>query len=436
MKTTESIGATFQQFKSGLTLIHQEMTTAAVTVDIWVQAGAIAEPQNWSGIAHFLEHMIFKGTDKILPGQFDAIIESQGGVTNAATSHDYAHYMFTIAATNFASTLPHLIEMLLHASIPDQEFDQERSVVLAEMHQAMDNPDWLAYQEVVQAAYGQHPYGRSVLGSEEVINNLTPQDMRKFWGDRYRPELMTIAVVGAVSLAETEQVINQAFNFGDYAGATHSNPVSAPIPVIRGIQRQTIYLPRLQHSRLTMAWLGAGINDLEAACGLEIISVILAEGRTSRLVRTLREELGWVQDIGSGFALQREPGLFTVNAYLDSTFLEPVEHKIREEIYQFSEVLVTDQELQRAKRSLSNNFAFGLESPNQLASFLGYHGMLGCKDFCINWSTAYVGIVNKLTAAALQSLAQKYLSPDHYIVTSAIPQESPQESMIASRLCK
>jgi len=259
MKTTEPT-ATFRKFESGLTLIHQEMTTAVVTVDIWVQAGAIAEPQNWSGMAHFLEHMIFKGTDKILPGQFDTMIESQGGITNAATSHDYAHYMFTIAATNFASTLPHLVEMLLNASIPDHEFDQERSVVLAEMHQAMDNPDWLAYQELVQAAYGEHPYSRSVLGSEEVINNLTPQNMREFWGDRYRPELMTIAVVGAVSLAETEYVINQAFgchNFtfnGNHRNQWHnSQPLSAPIPVIKGIQRQTIYLPRLQHGRLTMA---------------------------------------------------------------------------------------------------------------------------------------------------------------------------------------
>lgn len=423
--------ATFHKLSNGLTLIHQEIpTTSTVTVDVWVEAGAVSEPSEWSGMAHFLEHMIFKGTNKILPGQFDCMIESKGGITNAATSHDYAHFMFTTAAHHFANTLPPLAEMLLCASIPDQEFSQERLVVIEEIHQALDDPDWLCYQNLLQIAYGQHPYGRSVLGTPEILQHLTPEEMRRYHRSRYRPELMTVVVVGAVNLVETIALVSQSFALS----LRNSNPtVSSKIENnvekmpncqldLTGIRRKISHLPRLQHSRLTMAWLGPSVTDWQDALQLELLAVILAGGRSSRLVRELREELGWVQDIGSSFSMQKEPSLFSISAYLDACYLEHVEHKVQQYVSELSENLVTSSELSRAKRNLRNNFAFALESPHQLAGFLGYHGMLGCKNLCANWSTAYNDLITAVEPKDLQDLAKKYLSPNSYVLTSLIPE--------------
>jgi predicted Zn-dependent peptidase len=373
-------------------------------------------------MAHFLEHMIFKGTDRILPGEFDRIIESQGGVANAATSHDYAHYTFTTAASSFASTLPYLAEMLLEACIPDDEFEQERLVVLEEMRQSHDDPDWLAFQNLMQTAYGQHPYNRSVLGSEEILLGLTPDHMRCFHRSCYRPDLMTVVVVGAISRQEAIDVVSAAFSGCNPAanGDMEAN-LDVASPALCDVRRHLDCLPRLQHGRMTMAWLGPCVDRLEDALQLDLISTILAEGRTSRLVKELREEMGWVQDICSGFTMQKDPGLFTVGAYLDTQYLEPVEHKVLEQIERITTVPVTDAELQRAKRSLCNDFAFAVESPNQLAGFLGYYGLLGCQGLCSDWSRIYTNTIAKVQPQDLLQLAQKYLSTQKYAIATLLP---------------
>jgi zinc protease len=427
-KTVEEVGlgATFLKLDNGLTLIHQEIAaTSVVSVDVWVQAGTMTEPEECSGIAHFLEHMIFKGTENILPGEFDCLIELQGGVANAATSHDYAHYTFTTASDRFSATLPHLAEMLLEASIPDDEFEQERLVVLEEMRQSHDDPDWLAFQNLMQTAYGNHPYKRSILGSEEVILSLTPDQMRRFHCDRYRPDLMTVVVVGAIAQQEAIDVVSAAFASSS-AGSIHilsefCGIGAATLPTLSGICRHQDCLSRLQHSRMTMAWMGPCVDRLEDALQLELVSTILAEGRASRLVKELREDLGWVHDICSGFTLQKEPGLFTVGAYLDAQYLEPVEHKVLEQIHQIATTPVTTSELQRAKRSLCNSFAFAVESPDRLASFLGYHGLLGCQGLCADWPYFYASTIEKVRPQDLLKLAQKYLSPEKYAIASLVP---------------
>ncbi len=427
-RTVEKVGlgATFLELDNGLTLIHQEIpATSVVSVDVWVQAGTMTEPEECSGIAHFLEHMIFKGTENILPGEFDCLIELQGGVANAATSHDYAHYTFTTASGSFDSTLPYLAEMLLDASIPDDQFAQEQLVVLEEMRQSQDDPDWLAFQNLMQTAYSNHPYKRSVLGSEETILSLTPDQMRRFHRNRYRPDLITVVVVGAIAQQEAIDVVSAAFSCSNTHTADRKAEFSAirsaTLPTLSSIRRHQDYLPRLQHSRMTMAWMGPCVDHLEDALQLELVSAILAEGRTSRLVKALREDLGWVHDICSGFTLQREPGLFTVGAYLDAQYLEPVEHKVLEQIYQITTTPVSLAELQRAKRSLCNSFAFAVESPDRLASFLGYHGLLGCQSLCSDWSYLYASTIEKVQPQDLLTLAQKYLSPEKYAIASLVP---------------
>jgi zinc protease len=435
------LGAAFLKLENGLTLIHQEIsTTSVVSVDIWVQAGTTSEPEEWAGMAHFLEHMIFKGTQRILPGEFDLVIESQGGIANAATSLDYTHFTFTTAANQFGIILPYLADMLLHASIPDREFDQERLVVIEEIRQALDDPDWLAYQSLMETVYGSHPYSRSVLGSIDVLEQLTPAQMRTYHRHHYRPDQMTIAVVGAISDLEAKAIVEVAFQLQELnqelcqelsETSSNSSLSHAVNPIVKdrvnaqvnltGIRRYNERSPRLKHSRLTMAWLGASVESLEDALGLELISVILAEGRASRLVKELREDIGWVQDIGSGFIMQKESGLFTISAYLDRSYLEPVEHKILERVTQLSESLVTEAELDRARRSLCNNFAFSLESPNQLANFLGFHGLLGCQELCANWATTYCDLIRRVQPSNIQALAQKYLSPQHYAIATLEP---------------
>ena len=380
-----------------------------VALDVWVKAGATQEPDSWSGMAHFLEHMIFKGTDSIAPVEFDQIIENRGGVTNAATSHDYAHFYVTAAASYLAETTQPLAELLLRASIPDAEFDRERDVVLEEIRQAQDDPDWLGFQAMMETVYQCHPYRRSVLGTEELLMSLTPHEMRCFHRSHYQPENMTVVIVGGVEEAQAMDLTSQAFGeFSDRWECPKLVAVAEP-PLVE-MRRQELYLPRLEQARLMMAWTGPGVAQLESACGLDLLSVLLADGRSSRLVRELREELQLVQAIESSFSLQRESSLFTISAVLAAEDVERVESVICDRLWQLQSELVSEVELLRCKRLLCNDFAFSIETPAQLAGLYGYYNTIAKAELAMSYPTK----IQAFEPLDIQRLARQYLSPKHY----------------------
>ena len=405
------------QLDNGVTFIHQEIaTTPVVVADVWVRAGATREPNPWFGMAHFLEHMIFKGTATLPPGVFDENIENRGGVTNAATSYDYAHYTLTTAATYLEDTLPHLGELLLNAAIPEAEFDRERDVVLEEIRQAQDDPDWLGFQALIQSVYPQHPYGRSVLGTEQELMQQSAEEMRCFHRAHYQPENMTVVVVGGIAEKPALELVNRTFeNFGDRTSCPQFEPV-VQSPLI-GIRRQELHLPRLEQARLTMAWTAPGVEKLRSAYGLDLLSVLLAEGRTSRLVRDLREELQLVQGICANLSLQRESSLFTISAWLEPEELEKVEALICAHLEDLQNVEISDAELARTRRLLCNEYAFSTETPNQLTGLYGYYNTIAQAEL----SVTYPQQIQSFDAQELQQLAQDYLSPDNYAVTVLKP---------------
>ena len=380
-----------------------------VALDVWVRAGATQEPDSWSGMAHFLEHMIFKGTDAIAPGEFDRVIENRGGIANAATSHDYAHFFVNAAADYLAETAQPLAELLLRASLPDAEFDRERDVVLEEIRQAQDNPDWVAFQAMMETVYEHHPYRRSVLGTEELLMSRSPHEMRCFHRSHYQPENMTVAIVGGIDEEQAMEITSKAFeHFCDRWDCPKLEAEAEP-PLVE-IRRQELHLPRLEQARLLMAWTGPGVEQLQSACGLDLLSVLLADGRSSRLVRQLREELQLVEAICSTFSLQRESSLFTISAILEPQHIEEVEARICDRLWELQSEPISETELRRCQRLLCNDFAFSIETPGQLAGLYGYYNTIASAELGLT----YPRKIQAFQASDLQRLARQYLSPRHY----------------------
>lgn len=404
---------------NGLTVIHQQLpSTPVVVADVWLRAGATREPEDSSGMAHFLEHMIFKGTPALAPGVFDREIENRGGMSNAATSHDYTHYFLTTAAPYLEDTLPHLAELLLNAAIPEDEFVREREVVLEEIRQAYDDPDWIGFQALSESVYQHHPYGRSVLGTEPELMKHSPEAMRCFHRAHYQPENMTVVIVGGIAQKSALELVSRTFQqFSKRCDCCPPQSQAVVKPVLAGIGRQELYLPRLEQARLLMAWTGPGVDQLRSAYGLDLLSVLLSEGRTSRLVRELREEQQLVQAISSNFSLQRESSLFTISALLDPQQLERVESLICAHLDQLQNTLVSQGELARCKRLLCNDYAFSTETPNQLAGLYGYYNTISEAKLAF----IYPEQIQSFQAEELQSLAQQYLSPHSYTVTVLKP---------------
>ena len=155
---------TVRNFPNGLTVIAEHLPVDAVNLSVWLNLGSAVEPDEINGMAHFLEHMIFKGTPSIKSGEFERAIEQRGAVTNAATSQDYTNYYITTAPKDFAELAPLQVEVLLNASIPDDAFDRERQVVLEEIRRSEDNPRRRTYQRSMELAFEVLPYKRPVLG--------------------------------------------------------------------------------------------------------------------------------------------------------------------------------------------------------------------------------------------------------------------------------
>ncbi|WP_026100067.1 M16 family metallopeptidase [Fortiea contorta] len=402
---------------NGLTFIHQQIpTTPVVVADVWVRAGATLEQEPWFGMAHFLEHMIFKGTATLPPGAFDYNIENRGGVSNAATSYDYAHYSLTTAAPDLTETLPHLGDLLLNAAIPEDEFIRERDVVLEEIRSYHDDPDWVGFQALLESIYPLHPYGRSVLGTERELMQQSPAAMRQFHRTYYQPENMTVVIVGGITQDLALNLVDSSFkNFAEPLDSPQLAKISQP--TITDIRRQQMYLPRLEQARLLMAWTAPGVAQLRAGYGLNLLSVILSEGRTSRLVRDLREELQIVQGICSNFSLQRESSLFTITAWLEPEDLQQVESLICAHLENLQQTQISQAELARAQRLLCNDYAFSTETPNQLTGLYGYYNTVAQAELAVT----YPQQIQSFAPQELQKLAKQYLSPKNYAVTILKP---------------
>ena len=261
-----------------------------------------------------------------------------------------------------------------------------------------------------------HPYGRSVLGTEEILNQRSPEEMRCFHRAHYQPHNMKVVITGGIPLEPTLELVRHGFRaFAPPAVCPRQPP--APASLWHGIRRQTLVLPRLEQARLLMAWIGPGVDNLDMACGMDILSALLAEGRSSRLVRELREVRQWVLDITSSFSLQRDASLFTLQAWLEPKYLDVVETLISDRLAELGQNPIPTAELTRAQRLLCNDFAFSTETPGQLAGLYGYYGTLAKPEDCYSYSAR----VQAHTPESLGALARQCLAPSNYAVTVLLP---------------
>lgn len=427
------------RLENGLTLIYQPLAFPVVAVDVWVAAGAAVDPWQQAGMAHFLEHLIFKGTHKTAPGVFDRLVEGCGGATNAATAYDYAHFYITLAAEQLEAVLPTFADLLLNAAIPKTEFEAERQVVLEELRQAQDDPDWVGFQALLEQVYApdlEHPYRRPILGTEAQLLTQSPEAVRQFHRSHYRPENLTVVVAGGVGRDRTLSLFNTHFGAANPGPKAASPPFRLPVSPTAPIPasspptdrspvansrplRQTLLLPNLEQTRLMLAWPGPGNQQPEAGAGLDLLAAILTEGRLSRLVKALREERRWVSDVECDYSSDRLGGLLTLTAWLEPEYLAPVEAFIREQILALQQHLVTPAELHRVQIQLTREFAFSLETPSDFAELYGYANTVA--DLATAFD--YPIWIERCTPADLQRLAQDYLLLDHCCVTVLCPED-------------
>jgi zinc protease len=405
------------QLSNGLTIVAEEVPVDAVNLNIWLNVGSILESDAINGMAHFLEHMVFKGTPRLESGEFERLIEERGAVTNAATSQEYTHYYITSAPQDFAELAPLQLDVVLHPSIPDDAFERERMVVLEEIRRSEDNPRRRTFYRAMETCFEQLPYRRPVLGSVDVIEQLSAQQMRDFHGSWYQPSAITAAVVGNLPVEQlidiVESSFSQYFSYSSQNGQKKEfqSPNLTPEKVFTDIVRREYTDNSLQQARLVMMWRVPGMMDLQETYALDVLAVILGQGKVSRLYRDLREDRGLVSQVGVTNMTQGVQGAFYISVVCDSENLEEVERSIIDHIKRIQTEPIEEAELARVCTQVANRFIFGNERPSDRANLYGYYlSQMGTLEPALN----YPHYIQSLKIKDLQEAALSYLSPNAY----------------------
>ncbi|GBF79917.1 M16 family metallopeptidase [Aphanothece sacrum] len=413
-----------QRLPNGLTIIAEQMPVDAVNLNLWFKVGSALESDEINGMAHFLEHMIFKGTPRLASGEFERLIEERGAVTNAATSQEYTHYYITSAPSDFAHLTPLQLEVVLNASIPDEAFERERMVVLEEIRRSDDNPRRRTFYRAMETGFESLPYRRPVLGPTYVIEQLKSQQMRTFHDTWYQPNSMTAVAVGNLPTKQLIDIVadsfEQTYTVKNYQESLPKESLIelTPEAPFTDIVRREYEDNTLQQARLIMMWRVPGLIDLHETYTLDVLSVILGQGKLSRLFRDLREDRGLVTRISASNMTQEIQGVFYISSQLVSENIPKVERLIIEHLQQIQIESVTEAELNRIRTQVSNRFIFGNERPSDRANLYGYYySQLGDLEPALT----YPNTIQSLTKTDIQLAAQKYLKTDAYGITIVKP---------------
>ena len=401
---------------NGATCVVADMEDSVLTcIDFWCKGGSIYEMENEEGMAHFLEHMIFKGSKNLKEGEFDLKIESLGGSSNAATGLDDVHYHILVPPEKTEHALSLLLELLLFPEIEQNAFEMEKEVVLEEIAQAIDQPDEIIYMKLVSECCSPHRYSKPILGDKQTVKNITPKQMKKFHKKHYVGKNCTMCIAG-----EVPKNINSILNNSKLTELkTISELISSNKKITFNTGYKKEFIPRLEGGRILKAWKLPPAEKQLLILGAEIAATLLCEGKGSNNVRKLREEKRIIESIDIDLQILEGGGLILLDVYCPGENLKIAEEEINKILYESTKNNVANKDLERAKKLVTNNLYFSLELSSQIASILGNQALWGRHQSILQ----PVKDIPYWTSRRLNELIFPLFHPDNSFTLIAAPEE-------------
>lgn len=409
-------GPTRHLLANGVPVIIQEHRASdVVAVQLWVRGGARDETAAELGLAHYLEHMLFKGTATRPPGFVEREVEGVGGRINAGTSWDYTFYHTVLPARQVGAAIRMLADVGVNASLEANLLEAEKQVVLEEMRLNDDSPRRFLVRQLFAAAYEGHPYGRPVIGLPDLITALSRDTLVSFYRRHYVPEMFTLVVVGAIDPEEVLRVARETLGALPRSGARR---LPSPLPPSARASRQETVRPGGQ-AHLGLAWQAPRLDDGDTPA-LDLLMSILGRTKASRLVASLRERQGVVSSISSSLSAMEGGGLIMVVAQLEPEQLPRAEAAILEEIRRVRDGGVTAAELKRAITAAEVDHEFAIETAEGRARAYGQAETI----WRLEEELRYVSRIRSVTLAQVQAVARRYLDPERYARVALVPPRS------------
>jgi zinc protease len=397
-------------------LLIEDARSPIVSFQVWYRVGSRNEHRGATGIAHFLEHLMFKGTPSHGPKQFARLVEQNGGQDNAFTSQDVTSYYVDIAADKLDLVIDLEADRMQNLLLDPKEINSERQVVIEERRtRTEDDPSGFLGEEVSSIAFKAHPYGVPIIGWMDDIKRITPDEIRAFYKTYYVPNNAIVAAVGAFRADDALEKIKR--RFGRIPRGKVPPAMLAVEPLQNG-ERRVIVKKQAELPIVYMAW-HVPNHRSDDSVPLEVLSTILAGGRASRLYRDLVYQRQLALEAGgdnSYFSV--DPNLFWFWATpMPGQTPEKLEAELSAHMERLKTEPVTDEELTRAKNQIEAAFVYQEDSIHQRASLLARFELIGgyaMKD-------SFLAKVRAVSAADLTRVARAWFDPDKKSVGVLLP---------------
>ena len=372
---------------NGLRVITEPMPSLrSVAVGCWIDTGTRDENPNEAGASHFLEHLLFKGSETLSARQISERFDAMGAESNAFTSKDHTCFWARLLDDDLEEGLGILAEMLQRPAFRNHEIDAERQVVIEEINMSEDDPADVAFEEFTRAVFAGHPLEAPVLGTRESIRGMTRDDIAGYWKRRYGVGSTVLALTGSVDHAAVVELAGKVF--GDWSGEDVDHEFVAPRmkPVAHVVTRDT------EQAHVVLGGEGFDRAD-ERRWAFEVMNHILGGGMSSRLFTTIREERGLVYTVYSFRASYADTGAWGVYAGTTPEQVGEVLELIHAELDLMVRDGITEDELDRARGAMRGGLALAMEDANSRMIRLGRDELVGAPHLSVGERLAKVEAV-------------------------------------------
>ena len=399
-------------------LIAPSNASDLVTMDVWLGAGTRRETAQNNGVAHFMEHLIFKGTPTQKPGEIDAAIENLGGSLNASTSYDWAHFYGTVGAEDAPAALAVLADAVQNAEMRQADIDAEKPVILSEMAREANSATGRVARSFNSLCFPTHPYGRPLLGSARNVSDMPRATILDFYHTYYAPENATLVLAGKLTPDEGLALAKKMF--GTWPARIVPSDKTLPEPPQTEIRTRSLTAPA-RRGFLQMGWRAPSVRNKPDAWVMDVLMTLLGQGGNNRLQVDLQRKSKLVGAVNTAYLTQRDPGTMSVTAEFDPGDYVHVQEAILMQAAALRETPVGPAELEAAKHTLLASYLFDTQTNTGRANALGFYSRIDT----YRYDTDYVDNFESVTSAQVQAIARQYLNPTAYTLVTLLPVPDP-----------
>lgn len=409
-------GTKLTTLENGLTIIVREDHSApVVSAQAWCKAGSIDEGR-WlgAGLSHMLEHMLFKGTTTRGAGRIDQEVQDAGGYMNAYTSFDRTVYYINVPNTGATVAVDILCDIMRNATLPADEVEKEKQVILREMDMNQDDPGRRASRRLFESAYTRSPYRYTVIGYPDIFNEVTREDLAAFYQEKYAPNNIFYVVVGDFKADQIEAQIREAFA---KVRARPLPPQVLPEEPRQAGPRDIIEEAPIELGHFHIAWHIPDLRDPDTPI-LDVLATLLGSGHSSRLYQEVREKLGIVHSADAWTYSPGNPGLLGVSAIIDPAQFRNARAALLDQVERMKREPVSEPELAKAVKQFTAATLATRKTMQGQAQDLGGN-WLAATD--LNFSERYLAAVRRVTPGDLQRVARQYLTCESRTLYALLP---------------